>query len=54
MSELHEDHIGGIRELPNAEFVVSKAEWETVERALPDLRGFMRRQWESSRRSART
>ena len=43
MSHLHEDHIGGIRELPNAEFVVSGAEWATMEQPLPEPRGFLRR-----------
>ncbi len=43
MSHLHEDHIGGIRELPSAEFVVTNAEWEAMERALPEPRGFLRR-----------
>jgi len=43
MSHLHEDHIGGIRELPNAEFVLSSAEWATMEQPLPELRGFLRR-----------
>jgi N-acyl homoserine lactone hydrolase len=43
MSHLHEDHIGGIRELPNAEFIVSAAEWATMERPLPELRGVLRR-----------
>jgi N-acyl homoserine lactone hydrolase len=43
LSHLHEDHIGGIRELPNAEFVVSGAEWATMEQPLPELRGFLRR-----------
>ena len=44
MSHLHEDHIGGIRELlPNAEFIVSRTEWQTMERALPEPRGFLRR-----------
>ena len=43
MSHLHEDHIGGIRELPNAEFVLSAAEWAAMARPLPELRGFLRR-----------
>ncbi len=43
MSHLHEDHIGGIRELPDAEFVVSNAEWETMDQALPEPRGLLRR-----------
>ncbi|MEO5885125.1 MAG: N-acyl homoserine lactonase family protein [Candidatus Limnocylindrales bacterium] len=43
MSHLHEDHIGGISELPNAEFVVSAREWATMQQPLPELRGFLRR-----------
>jgi N-acyl homoserine lactone hydrolase len=43
MSHLHEDHIGGIRELPDATLVVSAAEWQTMNRALPEPRGFLRR-----------
>jgi glyoxylase-like metal-dependent hydrolase (beta-lactamase superfamily II) len=44
MSHLHEDHIGGIRELPNAEFVVARAEWDAMEQPLPEPRGYLRRQ----------
>jgi N-acyl homoserine lactone hydrolase len=43
MSHLHEDHIGGIRELPNAEFLVARAEWEAMERPFPEPRGYLRR-----------
>jgi N-acyl homoserine lactone hydrolase len=43
LSHLHQDHIGGIRELPNAEFVVSAREWATMEQRLPEMRGFLRR-----------
>jgi glyoxylase-like metal-dependent hydrolase (beta-lactamase superfamily II) len=43
MSHLHEDHIGGIRELLSAELVVSRAEWDTMERPLPEARGYLRR-----------
>ena len=42
MSHLHEDHIGGIRELPGAELVVSRAEWATMEEPFPEPRGFLR------------
>ena len=42
MSHLHEDHIGGIRELPRAELVVSRAEWTTMEEPFPEERGFLR------------
>jgi glyoxylase-like metal-dependent hydrolase (beta-lactamase superfamily II) len=43
MSHLHEDHIGGIREVPNAELVVSRQEWATMEEPFPEPRGFMPR-----------
>lgn len=43
MSHLHEDHIGGIRELPGAELVVSSAEWATMEEPFPEPRGYLRR-----------
>lgn len=43
LSHLHEDHIGGIRELRNAEFVVSQAEWDAMQQPQPELRGFLRR-----------
>jgi N-acyl homoserine lactone hydrolase len=43
LSHLHQDHIGGIGELSRAEIVVSRAEWETMGRPLPAVRGFLRR-----------
>jgi N-acyl homoserine lactone hydrolase len=43
MSHLHEDHIGGIGELPGAELVVSRAEWGTMEQPFAEPRGFMTR-----------
>lgn len=46
MSHLHEDHIGGIRELPDAEFVVSLAEWAAAEGPFPEPRGFLRRHFD--------
>ena len=43
LSHLHQDHIGGIRYLPRAEFVVADAEWRAMERPRPELNGFLRR-----------
>jgi N-acyl homoserine lactone hydrolase len=42
ISHLHQDHIGGLAELTHADIVVSQAEWETLSRPLPELRGLMR------------
>jgi glyoxylase-like metal-dependent hydrolase (beta-lactamase superfamily II) len=41
MSHLHEDHIGGLRELPGADLVVSGAEWATMEEPFSELRGYL-------------
>ena len=43
ISHLHQDHIGGLAELDHADIVVSQAEWDTLCRPLPQLRGLMRR-----------
>ena len=43
ISHLHQDHIGGLRELPAAEFVISRAEWHTLSAPLPEARGLLRR-----------
>jgi N-acyl homoserine lactone hydrolase len=42
LSHLHQDHVGGIRALPNAEFVVAAEEWEHLLKPLPEARGFLR------------
>jgi N-acyl homoserine lactone hydrolase len=43
LSHLHQDHIGGLAELSQADIIVSQAEWDTLSGALPELRGLMRR-----------
>lgn len=43
LSHLHQDHIGGIRYLPEAEFIVADAEWQALEEARPELRGLLRK-----------
>jgi N-acyl homoserine lactone hydrolase len=42
ISHLHQDHIGGLAELSDADIVVSQAEWDTLSSPLPELRGLMR------------
>lgn len=42
LSHLHQDHVGGIPHLPDAEFVVSGAEWAALRAPAPELRGFLR------------
>jgi N-acyl homoserine lactone hydrolase len=41
LSHLHQDHIGGLRQLPGAEFVVSEAEWAELGKPLPEVRGLL-------------
>jgi N-acyl homoserine lactone hydrolase len=43
LSHLHQDHIGGLGELANADIVVSQTEWDTLSTLRPDLRGLMTR-----------
>jgi len=43
VSHLHEDHIGGLRELTGSELLVSAAEWDELAGPAPELRGFLRR-----------
>jgi len=42
LSHLHQDHIGGIAELANADLIVSAAEWAELAKAAPEPRGFLR------------
>jgi N-acyl homoserine lactone hydrolase len=41
VSHLHEDHIGGLRELTGSELLVSAAEWAELTGPAPELRGFL-------------
>jgi N-acyl homoserine lactone hydrolase len=43
ISHLHQDHIGGLAELRDADIMVSRQEWSTLSSPLPELRGLMRR-----------
>jgi N-acyl homoserine lactone hydrolase len=43
LSHLHGDHIGGLREVAQAELLVSSAEWATLSGRWPELAGIMRR-----------
>jgi glyoxylase-like metal-dependent hydrolase (beta-lactamase superfamily II) len=42
LSHLHQDHIGGLPELPGAEVVVSDTEWRSMRRPLAAARGYLR------------
>jgi N-acyl homoserine lactone hydrolase len=43
ISHLHQDHIGGVREIGGAELVVSGAEWRSLHRPMAEARGLLRR-----------
>lgn len=43
LSHLHQDHIGGLRELGGADIVVSQTEWDSLSTMRPELRGLMTR-----------
>jgi N-acyl homoserine lactone hydrolase len=42
ISHLHQDHIGGLRELSSANIVISSREWQTLNKPMPEARGFLR------------
>ena len=42
VSHLHQDHIGGLAELKDAELIVSRAEWRELSGIAPEARGFLR------------
>ncbi len=41
VSHLHQDHMGGITELPNARLIVSAAEWKQLESPIAEVEGFL-------------
>jgi N-acyl homoserine lactone hydrolase len=43
VSHLHQDHIGGLRELSQADLVVSRREWQSLARPFAEPRGLLRR-----------
>jgi N-acyl homoserine lactone hydrolase len=43
MSHLHQDHIGGLAELKDAEIIVSQQEWDQLGKGVPELDGFLTR-----------
>jgi N-acyl homoserine lactone hydrolase len=42
ISHLHQDHIGGVREIPDADLLVSAEEWRSLQRPLAEVRGLLR------------
>ena len=42
ISHLHQDHIGGVRELPGADLLVSRQEWRSLHRPMAEARGLLR------------
>jgi N-acyl homoserine lactone hydrolase len=42
ISHLHQDHIGGIEEIPQADLLVSADEWRSLHRPLAEIRGLLR------------
>ena len=43
LSHLHQDHIGGLRELSKARIVVADAEWQEFQRPRAEARGYLTR-----------
>ncbi len=42
VSHLHQDHIGGIGEIPGAELLISDDEWRSLHRPMAEARGLLR------------
>lgn len=45
LSHLHTDHVGGIEAFPNAEILVTRAEWERFRGLRGRLRGYLPQHW---------
>jgi glyoxylase-like metal-dependent hydrolase (beta-lactamase superfamily II) len=43
VSHLHQDHIGGVGAIPQAELLVGASEWRSLQRPFPEARGLLRR-----------
>jgi N-acyl homoserine lactone hydrolase len=43
ISHLHQDHIGGVRELAHADLLVSQDEWRSLHQPMAEARGLLRR-----------
>jgi glyoxylase-like metal-dependent hydrolase (beta-lactamase superfamily II) len=43
LSHLHQDHIGGLPELGDADLLVAEAEWAELSKPAPEPRGFLRK-----------
>ena len=43
LSHLHQDHIGGLAELSNAEILVSAREWAELDTRCPEVKGLLQR-----------
>ena len=42
ISHLHQDHIGGVAEIPDADLLVSADEWRSLQRPMAEARGLLR------------
>ena len=42
LSHLHQDHVGGLRQLAGADLLVAAAEWAELSKPAPEPRGFLR------------
>lgn len=43
VSHLHQDHIGGLRELAHADILISEEEWATLSRPRPAMHGLLKK-----------